>query len=114
MTASRPDSAARPRLGILSYSSGEYDARSFRIARSAIAAGYDVTIYTRWHPPLAQDPADLPAPADGLGRRARGGCRARRHLARDVGGIPPGAPPDAPPARRPDDLRQPGRLPAVA
>src|SRR5829696_2865899 len=48
MTAPSPGS--RPRLGILSFSSGEFDARSFRIARSAIAAGYHVTMYTRWHP----------------------------------------------------------------
>ncbi len=40
---------ARPRIAYLSYSSGEYDARSFRMARSAIAAGWDVTVYSRWH-----------------------------------------------------------------
>ena len=39
----------RPRIAYLSYSSGEYDARSFRMARSAIAAGWDVTVYSRWH-----------------------------------------------------------------
>ena len=46
-------SARAPRLAILSYSSGEYDARSLRLARSAIAAGYEVTLYCRWHPGLA-------------------------------------------------------------
>src|SRR6187431_1949055 len=49
MTTPASGSPRRPRLGILSFSSGEFDARSFRIARSAIAAGYDVTLYTRWH-----------------------------------------------------------------
>ncbi len=41
-----------PRLAILSFSIGEYDARSQRVARSAIAAGYDVTMYARWTPGL--------------------------------------------------------------
>ena len=45
-------SHARPSVAYLSYSWGEYDARSFRMARSAIRAGYRVTIYTRWHPGL--------------------------------------------------------------
>ena len=38
------------RLAILSFSSGEYDARSFRLARSALAAGYQVVVYSRWSP----------------------------------------------------------------
>jgi glycosyltransferase involved in cell wall biosynthesis len=42
-----------PRLGILSFSSGEFDARTFRIASSAIDAGWQVTVYTRWFPGLA-------------------------------------------------------------
>lgn len=41
-----------PRIAYLSYSSGVYDARTFRMARSAIEAGYHVTVYTRWHPGL--------------------------------------------------------------
>ena len=41
-------SDTRPRLAILSYSTGEYDARSFRVARSAVDAGYHVTLYARW------------------------------------------------------------------
>lgn len=43
-----PSSPPAPRLAILSYSSGEFDGRSFRIAASAIAAGYSVTMYSRW------------------------------------------------------------------
>ena len=50
MTEPPPEPARRARLAILSYSSGEYDARSFRVARSAVAAGYEVTMYSRWHP----------------------------------------------------------------
>lgn len=36
-----------PRLAILSFSSGEFDARTARIARSAIGAGYEVVVYAR-------------------------------------------------------------------
>jgi glycosyltransferase involved in cell wall biosynthesis len=36
-----------PRLAILSNSSGVYDARTMRIARSAVQAGYSVTVYAR-------------------------------------------------------------------
>jgi glycosyltransferase involved in cell wall biosynthesis len=43
---------ARPRLAILSFSSGVFDARSFRLARSALDAGYEVTIYARLEPGL--------------------------------------------------------------
>ncbi len=42
----------RPRIAYLSFGSGEYDARTFRMARSAIAAGYEVTVYARWYPAL--------------------------------------------------------------
>lgn len=38
-----------PRIAYLTYGSGQYDARTFRMARSAIAAGYDVTVYARWY-----------------------------------------------------------------
>ena len=38
---------ARPRLAILSYSSAEFDARTQRIARSAVEAGWQVTVYAR-------------------------------------------------------------------
>ena len=47
----------RPRIAYLSFSSGEYDARTFRMARSAVDAGYEVTVYARWHagqPPVEQ------------------------------------------------------------
>jgi glycosyltransferase involved in cell wall biosynthesis len=42
----------RPRLAYLSFSTGVFDARSIRMARSAVAAGYEVTIYARWEPGL--------------------------------------------------------------
>jgi glycosyltransferase involved in cell wall biosynthesis len=45
------------RLAILSFSYGEYDARSFRVASSAVAAGYQVTLYTRWSPGLPVEEA---------------------------------------------------------
>lgn len=47
MTAGR-----RPRIAYLSYSSGLYDARTFRMARWAADHGFEVTIYARWDPGL--------------------------------------------------------------
>jgi glycosyltransferase involved in cell wall biosynthesis len=44
--------AKRLRIAYLSYSTGEYDARTFRMARSALDAGFDVRVYSRWHPGL--------------------------------------------------------------
>lgn len=44
-----PPEGRRPTVAYLSFSTGEFDARSFRMARSAIAAGYAVTVYSRWH-----------------------------------------------------------------
>jgi glycosyltransferase involved in cell wall biosynthesis len=38
----------RRRVAYLSYSSAEFDARTQRMARSAVAAGYDVVVYARW------------------------------------------------------------------
>ena len=46
-----PGSRAR-RVAYLSYSSGIYDARTIRMARSAIEAGAEVTVYARWEPGL--------------------------------------------------------------
>lgn len=48
-----PAQRRAPRIAYLSFSSGEYDARTMRMARSSIAAGYDVSVYSRWHPGLA-------------------------------------------------------------
>jgi glycosyltransferase involved in cell wall biosynthesis len=44
-----PD-ARKPTIAYLSYSTGEFDARTFRMAESAIDAGYRVRVYSRWHP----------------------------------------------------------------
>lgn len=46
-------SGRAPRIAYLSYSTGEFDARTFRMARSAVRAGWHVTVYARWHPGLA-------------------------------------------------------------
>ncbi|MEO8436828.1 MAG: glycosyltransferase [Chloroflexota bacterium] len=43
----------RPRIAFLSFSRGEYDARTFRMAKSAVDAGWQVTVYARWHRGLA-------------------------------------------------------------
>jgi glycosyltransferase involved in cell wall biosynthesis len=49
-----PGSGGRaPRIAYLSYSSGEFDARTLRMAHSAVRAGWGVTVYARWHPGLA-------------------------------------------------------------
>jgi glycosyltransferase involved in cell wall biosynthesis len=45
----------RLRIGILSFSTAEYDSRSHRIARSAVQAGHEVTIYARWKRGLSRD-----------------------------------------------------------
>src|SRR3954449_10701357 len=121
MTAPLPDTRARPRIGILSFSSGEYDARSFRIARSAIDAGYDVTIYTRWHRGLApveqrdgyrlvRAPYDPRFAVPMLRRRAR--RDARRAMAEsavvfsDDAGSSGESPGDGPVDDRPDAARR--------
>jgi glycosyltransferase involved in cell wall biosynthesis len=43
-------SSRQPTIAFLSYSTGEYDARTFRMAESALDAGYRVRVYSRWHP----------------------------------------------------------------
>ncbi len=52
MTAADASRTVPRRLAILSFSSGEFDARSFRLAASAIAAGWEVVVYSRWYPGL--------------------------------------------------------------
>lgn len=42
--------ARKPTIAYLSYSTGEFDARTFRMAESAMDAGYRVRVYSRWHP----------------------------------------------------------------
>jgi glycosyltransferase involved in cell wall biosynthesis len=37
-----------PRIAYLSYSTAEFDGRTHRMARTALAAGYDVVVYARW------------------------------------------------------------------
>jgi glycosyltransferase involved in cell wall biosynthesis len=87
MTDDGPTAAA-PGIAYLSYSSGEFDARSMRMARSAVEAGWRVTIYARLeagHPDLEERdgyrlvrvPADWRRAVPGLrGRARRDGRRA--------------------------------------
>jgi glycogen synthase len=51
-----------PRIAYLSYSTAEFDGRTRRMARTAVAAGYDVVVYARWQP-------GIPMEEDGLGYR---------------------------------------------
>jgi glycosyltransferase involved in cell wall biosynthesis len=83
----------RPRIAYVSYSTGQYDARTIRMARSAIAAGYDVTVYARWYPglPVTEERGGyrlVRAPWDW--RLAVPGLRgaARQRLARAMAGAP--------------------------
>ena len=88
------------RIAYLSYSSGQHDARTMRMARSAIEAGYAVSVYARWEPGLpvrepgpgyeiVRVPADetwlLPGAGGAARRRWRSGelPTARRSRARD-------------------------------
>jgi glycogen synthase len=43
-----PTSPRQRRVAYLSYSTAEFDSRTLRMARSAVAAGYDVTVYALW------------------------------------------------------------------
>jgi len=52
MTSRSVIEATRPRLAILSYSNGRFDARTRRVAHSAGQAGFDVVAYARWEPGL--------------------------------------------------------------
>lgn len=52
-TAPADEPGARGRqIAYLSYSDGLHDARTFRMARTAVEAGYAVTVYARWYPGL--------------------------------------------------------------
>jgi glycosyltransferase involved in cell wall biosynthesis len=51
-----------PRIAYLTYSTAEYDGRTRRMARTALAAGYDVIVYARWQP-------GIPLEEDGVGYR---------------------------------------------
>ena len=51
-----------PRIAYLTYSSAEFDGRTRRMARTALAAGYEVVVYARWQP-------GVPFEEDGLGYR---------------------------------------------
>ncbi|HEY3334701.1 MAG TPA: glycosyltransferase [Candidatus Limnocylindrales bacterium] len=43
----------RPRrVAFLTFGTGEYDARTLRMAHTAMAAGYEVVVYARWYPGL--------------------------------------------------------------
>lgn len=80
---------APTRLAILSYSSAEFDARTQRIARSAVEAGWQVTVYARSEPGLpalveadgyriVRVPTDINLAIPGLRWRGRRRLAARR------------------------------------
>jgi glycosyltransferase involved in cell wall biosynthesis len=87
----------RPRLAFLEYSTGAFDSRARRMANSAIAAGFDVTLYGRWEPGLALEDAPygfpmIRVPVDPLmavpGLRALGRRRVRTGAARGHRSVP--------------------------
>lgn len=87
-----------PRIAYLSYSTAEFDARTRRMARTALDAGFDVTVYARWKEglPLEEQrsgyrlvrvPADSLLAIPGLRRRGKRSLAAlRRRLADDASG----------------------------
>jgi glycosyltransferase involved in cell wall biosynthesis len=86
--------SGRPRIAFLTYSTGLFDSRTHRMARSAVEAGYGVVIYARWEPglPYREEVEGLPvvrAPADWRFAfpLSRGAAR-RRFLARQGAGSP--------------------------
>jgi glycosyltransferase involved in cell wall biosynthesis len=110
------------RIAYLSYSNARFDSRSHRMARSAVAAGDQVTIYARWEPGLPVEehiagyrlvrvPMDLRLLVPGL----RGGARRRiaARVAAAAQATSPAAPrsrADGPPrGRRGDAIREKAR-----
>jgi glycosyltransferase involved in cell wall biosynthesis len=52
MTTDR-STARRPRIAYVTYSTGQFDSRTHRMAASAVERGYDVVVHARWEPGLA-------------------------------------------------------------
>jgi len=44
-----------PRLALLVFGTARFDSRTWRVARSALRAGYQVVVYARWEPGLPRD-----------------------------------------------------------
>ena len=107
------------RIAYVSFSTGEFDSRTERMARSVLDAGYDVVSYARWEPglPLIEQrdgyqlirvPVDTRLAIPGL----RG--RARRRIAAAVAAAGAGAPNRAPARPASVDPRATGALAAAA
>ena len=106
--------AHRPRVAFVSYSTGQFDSRTERMARSARDAGYEPVVYARWEPglpireirdgyPVIRVPVATSMAIPGLAGRAR--RRLASAAARTaVGGAPAGQRP------RPADPRAVGAL----
>jgi glycosyltransferase involved in cell wall biosynthesis len=116
-TPSTPTAPAR--LAILSYSSAEFDARTQRIAQSAVEAGWQVTVYARSEPGLPElveadgyrivrVPTDINLAIPGLRWRGRRRLAARR-MAQGAGPSTAAEQPTAPRPPAPKGLI--GRLP---
>lgn len=58
MTTDR-STARRPRIAYVTYSTGQFNSRTHRMAASAVERGYDVVVHARWEPglPLESDAA---------------------------------------------------------
>src|SRR6266545_1861145 len=101
----RPD-RGRPRIAYLSWSTGEFDARTERMAATALAHGYDVVVYARLEPGLepATDTAGyrIVRVAAESGRGIPGGPVVVRLIRRLVGG------PRSAAVERPGSWPQPG------
>ena len=97
--AARAESG-RPRIAFLTYSTGLFDSRTHRMARSAAEAGYGVVIYARWEPglrfreevegfPVVRAPADWRFAFPLTRGAARRRFAARRASSGPVSGGPP-------------------------
>jgi glycosyltransferase involved in cell wall biosynthesis len=107
VTATEPANRNRPRrIAYVSFSTGEFDSRTERMARSVLETGADVVAYARWEPglPLQEDrdgyrlvrvPVDTMLAVPGLAGRAR------RGLARQVAASAAPASPDVRSLARP-------------
>lgn len=135
MTNPAPAVGRPTRIAYLSYSTAQFDSRSHRMARSAVAAGDEVTILARWEPglPLEEQadgyrivrvPLDVRLALPGFraggrrriaarlaqeaaaGPRGRRAAEARGPVASGTADDPPGSALPAHPRRRGDVIRR--------
>ncbi|HXI80297.1 MAG TPA: hypothetical protein VNM34_05700, partial [Verrucomicrobiae bacterium] len=124
MSDARSAEPGRPprRIAYVSFSTGQFDSRTERMARSVIAAGDSVVAYARWEPGLSlveeregyrlvRVPVDTFMAIPGMG--ASGRRRLERRQARALAAATGGAAPTTPTASPAADPRAVGPLAAA-